>query len=165
MMKLGALFLLAFMVASGAVADLNLNLEVGIRDETHSETRWPALSLVTDFGSASWIVRPEVGLAVGMTDIYGGNATELTAGIVHYWTRPKLRVHLGGGLSALSSVPGYGKGSTNGVCAHTGVGWPVGRKLELGLDLRSLWAESIEVNETEFSVGYLQISFLIGWRF
>ena len=165
MKKLGVPVLLALMMASGAVADMNLNFAIGTRNESDSEERLPGLSLGADFGPATWPVRPEMGLAVGFDPLYGGSESELSAGIVHYWTRPKLRVHLGGGLAAVSSDLGYNEGSTGGMYAHTGVSWPVGRKLLLGLDLRSLWADSIEVDESEFTVGYLQISFLMGWRF
>ena len=165
MKKAGVLISLALMVSSVAVAGQNLNIAVGTRNETDSEERLPGLSLGADFGPAGWIVRPEVAFGVGFNPLYGGNKSEFSAGIVHYWTRPKLRVHLGGGLSAVSSDYGYNKGSTSGAYAHTGVGWLVGRKLALGFDLRSLWADRIEVDETEFSVGYFQISFLLGWRF
>jgi len=165
MRKLGLSVILAVVMPSASVADMTLNLGLGIRDESGSEERLPSLTLAADFGPVDWIVRPEVGLGIGFDPLYGGSETELSAGIVHYWTRPRLRVHLGGGLAAISSDHGYNKGSTGGLYGHTGVSWAVGRKLLLGLDLRSLWANSIEVDETGFDVGYLQISFLMGWRF
>ena len=162
---LGIPILLAIVVATPAVADTNFNFGIGIRDESGSEDRLPALSVAADFGPAKWIVRPEVGFAAGFDPLYGGTETEISAGIVHYWNRPKLRVHLGGGFVDISTAHLYDRHSDGGMYAHTGVSWPVRGKLRLGLDLRSLWADDFEVGDAEISVGYLQISFLMGWRF
>ena len=161
----GISVLLALVMASGAAADMNLNLAVGTRDESGSEERLPSISLAADCGPESCVRRPEGQFGVGLDPLYGGQETELSAGIVHYWKRPKLRVHPGGGVAAILADHGYNEGSTGGLYGHTGIGWFVTRRLLLGLDLRSLWADKIEVDESEFSVGYLQISFLMGWRF
>jgi len=150
---------------TGAFADVNLNLGVGIRDERDSEERLPAMSLAVDFGAESWWVRPELGVVTGFDPLYGGGETELSAGVVHYWTRPKMRIHLGGGLAAVSVDHGNNQGSTGGGYFHTGVGWSVSKRFLLGLDLRALWADSFEAHGSEFPVGYQQVAFLMGWRF
>lgn len=158
--------ILLALVGSSAFAETNLNLvPVGIRDERASEERLPAISLAADFGASTWIVRPEVGIVVGFDPLYGASETELAAGVVHYWNRPKMRIHLGGGLAAVSVDRGYNDGSTHGGYLHTGVSWPVGKRLHLGLDLRSLWADSFRVDDYDVSAGYQQIAFLMGWRF
>lgn len=151
--------------AGGSFGEVNLNLGTGIRYEHEREDRLPALSLAADFGSANWPVRPEVGLAVGFDPLYGGSETELSAGIVHYWNRSQMRIHLGGGLAAVSTDYGYNQGSSNGAYVHAGLSWALGRRFLLGLDLRGLWADSLEVEGSEFPVGYQQIGFLMGWRF
>ena len=71
-------------------------------------------------------------------------------------------MHLGAGVSALSSDWGPFEGSSSGVYLRGGVTLPV-RRHWLGVDARYVAADDLDTFGTPFPVGYFQISLLFGW--
>jgi hypothetical protein len=152
----------AVLCARAASGQPKPSVLVGTRDETDSTDVWPAIGVGADFGNYRWRVRPEIGLAGGFDPFGDGHETELFAGAVTYWHRVRARLHLGGGLSDVSSDWGPFDGSSSGLYLRGGASWPV-RRHWLGLDVRYLDADDLETSGGEFPVGYLQVSLLFGW--
>jgi hypothetical protein len=161
-MSRALLAVIAAICATGAAAEPTLSVIVGVRDETNSSESWPAIAVGADFGSYRWRVRPEVGLALGFDPFNGGHETELDAGALTYWHLVRTRLHLGAGVSSLSSDWGPFEGSSSGVYLRGGATLPV-KKHWLGIDARYLDADDLDTSGTTFPVGYLQISLLIAW--
>lgn len=151
--------LLVVVHATPVLAETNVTLLLGIRDEHDSEERLPAAGVAADFGPTEWLIRPEIALLSGFDPLYGGAENELNVGAVHYWRLPKYRVHLAAGLALVSSSFGYNEGSSSGVYAHGGIDWKVRTRLFLGADLRWLKASDFTVDGSSFPLGYTQLAF------
>lgn len=157
--------LLALVVAGyagSAFAEPRFNLAFGTRDETDSEERLPAVGIAADFGGDGRLLRPEVGLSIGFDPFYGGDETELSAGVLAYWEPRAGTVHFGGGFSNVSSDWGANSGSSTGVYLHGGITWRQ-RSHRIGFDLRYLEAHDFEAFGTRVPVGYFQLAFVLGW--
>jgi hypothetical protein len=156
------LALVAALCATAASAQPKLSAIVGIRDETNSTERWPAIGVGADFGSYRWRVRPEVGLSLGFDPFDDGHETELFAGAVTYWHLVRTRLHLAAGVTSVSSDWGPFDGSSSGAYVRGGAMLPV-KSHWLGIDARYVDADDLDTLGTTFPVGYFQISLLFGW--
>jgi hypothetical protein len=157
--------LLILFCSSASRAEVNFNLFLGIRDETGSSDRLPAVGIAADVGPSSWFVRPEFGAQIGFDPIFPGYESEYSLGLVRYWDLTgRGRVHFGAGVARLGSSFGFNEGSSAGGYAHGGIVWSRGEDLSLGLDLRFLKASDIRIENDSFPLGYTQLTFLMSWR-
>ena len=156
------LALISVICTSYASAQPKLSAIVGVRDETNSLESWPAIGVGADFGGYRWRVRPEVGLAVGFDPFNDGHETELFAGALTYWHLVRARLHVGGGVSSMSSDWGPFEGSSSGVYLRGGATLPQ-RRHWLGFDARYVDADDLSTLGTTFPVGYFQLTLLFGW--
>jgi len=156
--------LLVLAVCSPLAAEINMNLTFGLRDETRSEDRLPAMGLAGDFGPSSWILRPEIGAHAGFNPIFPGYESELALGVIHFWDSSKGRIYLGAGVASLDSKFGFNEGSSKGAYAHGGIVWSRGEDLSLGVDLRYVKADDLTIDDTSFPLGYVQLGFVMSWR-
>lgn len=155
--------LLMLAVSSPSMAAVNMGLFFGLRDETRSEDRLPAIGLAVDLGPTSWIVRPEVGAQAGFAPIYPGYESELSLGLIHYRDFAKGQFYLGAGIASLASRFGYDEGSSQGNYVHGGVLWSRGEDLSLGIDLRFVKADDLRIDDTSYPIGYTQLAFVMSW--
>jgi hypothetical protein len=161
--KVGVLTVLLWAGVTAAQAEVNLGFLAGIREESTGEDRLPALGFTADFGRSSWVLRPEVGLFTGFDPIFGGNETEISLGLLHSWTLPKVRLNLGAGLASLSSDFGFNDGTATVGYVHGGAEWRREEGASVGLDLRYVGDSDLEIDGESFSVGYLQAAFHMTW--
>ena len=158
-------WLLVLVVASSAnaaLAETNVTLVAGNRDETDREDRLPAVGVGADFGKEHWRIRPEFAFAIGFDPLYGGDETEISIGGIGYWDAKAARIHFGAGLSDLSSDWGANSGSSTTAYVHGGATWPI-KTRRLGFDVRYLDADNFTVAGGSFPVGYLQVGVMFIW--
>jgi hypothetical protein len=161
-MRRSLLAVIAAICATGASAQPKLSAIIGVRDETNSSESWPAIGVGADFGGYRWRVRPEVGLAMALDPFNDGHETEVFAGALTHWHRVRTRLHVGAGVSSLSSDWGPFEGSSSGVYVRGGALLPVKRHW-LGVDARYVDAHDLDASGTTFPVGYFQISLHFAW--
>jgi hypothetical protein len=160
MMRPHLLALVVVACTAASCAEAQFNLAFGARDEANSDTL-PAMGVAADFGPETWPIRPEVSVSIAF-ELLGGDETEISGGVVHYWEPGWTRVHLGAGVSKISTGSGANTGSSTGFYVHGGLSWQF-RATWMGIDARYVHAEDFESNGTTFPVGYFQIAFLLGW--
>src|SRR6185295_3569682 len=83
------------------LAEVNFGINLGLRDEDDEDNTFGVFGLTGDFGPASWIVRPEVGLFTDFDALDNEIEVEKSVGIVHSWRRPRYRINLGGGFTSV----------------------------------------------------------------
>ena len=154
--------LIAVLFTDAVIAELNVNLTAGNRDETDLEDVLPAVGVAVDLGQSRWPIRPELGVTLGFDPFYGGDETELSVGGVRFWDAGKSRVHFGAGFSEMSKDWGANVGSTTSVYAHGGATWPVSTR-RLGFDVRYLDADEFMAWGVPFPVGYVQVALVFVW--
>ncbi|HXU46704.1 MAG TPA: hypothetical protein VN783_14350 [Thermoanaerobaculia bacterium] len=162
--KAGLLTVLLGAGVTAVQAQVNLGLLTGFRDESGSEDRLAAVGFTADFGRSAWVLRPEIGIFASFDPIFGGQETEISLGLLHSWTRPKVRLNLGAGLTSISSDFGFNQGAATVGYVHGGAEWLREERASLGLDLRYVGDSEIEVDGTSFGIGYLQAAFRMTWK-
>ncbi len=101
-----------------------------------------------------------------------GITRELSAGLRKTFDvaeQPKLHPYVGGGLSLIRGeveTPGPDDHDTSlGLYVHGGAGWDVSPEWQVGLDLRFLFASSIELNGHHGDADYSQLAFFVSYGF
>lgn len=146
----------------GALAETNLSLTAGARDELRVGDRFPALGFATDFGRDEWAFRPELGGSLTFDPVGGGDEAELSAGAIAYWDAAALRVHFGVGASSLAADLVNDSATTLGLYLHGGLSW--GRSARrVGFDIRYLNAHESRVNGALAGGDYMQFALLFSW--
>jgi hypothetical protein len=171
MIRKKTLFLLLLFSATSLLAEVNFGLNLGLRDEDDEDHTFGVFGLTGDFGPASWIVRPEVGLFTDFDVLDNEVEIEESVGIVHSWRRPRYRINLGGGFASVPSQSPFVDESAQGGYIHAGMEYVREEGSAFGLDLRYVNAEELEdpggpiVPGGPVSVDYVQLSFVIHWHF
>lgn len=162
------LTLLLMAGATSLLAEVNLGLSLGLRDEDDEDHTFGVFGLTADFGGNSWWVRPEVGFFTSINPLDGADKIEKSLGVIHSWRHPRYRVNLGAGFT---SVPAQDLDETaHGGYVHGGVEYVREEGSAFGLDLRYVNAEGLEDPGSPLfpggpvSVDYIQISFVINWH-
>jgi hypothetical protein len=101
-----------------------------------------------------------------------GITREISAGLRKTFPidgQPKLHPYVGGGLSLIRGeveTPGPDDHDTSlALYAHGGAGWDLSPEWQVGLDLRFLFASSIELNGHHGDADYSQLAFFVSYAF
>jgi hypothetical protein len=144
-----------------ALAEKNLNLTMGARDESQADNSFPALGFTADFGHDEWVFRPELGFSLSFDPVGSGDEAEFAAGAIGYWDAAAFRAHFGVGVSSLSADLVTDSATKSGIYVHGGLSWGTSRRL--GFDIRYLKANPSSVRGTSVGGDYVQLALLIGW--
>jgi hypothetical protein len=150
------------LLGHAALADTNINLTVGPRDETHSEDRLPALGFAADFGPDAWVFRPELGITLSFDLVGSGDEAELGAGAIGYWDAAAFTAHFGIGASSLSADLLGDSATNSGLYVHGGLSWAGGWR-RIGFDVRYVKTRESNIGGTSVGGGFVQLAFLIGF--
>jgi len=162
--KAALLTLLLLLGATSLLAEVNLGINLGIRDQDDEDHSFGVFGLTCDFGGNSWIVRPEVGAFTSFDPFDGGSKIEKSLGLVHSWRWPRFRVNLGAGVASIPAQALLAEGSSTGGYVHGGVEYVREEGSAFGLDLRAGRAGEVEDGGDRFSVDYVQVAFVIHWH-
>ena len=175
-------FVLAMVAAATpALAEGNANFVLGGRwldeDEWEPVEEQGVFGVTVDFGKASWPVHLAAGFMVsskdedeGAVDITG-TVSELSFGVLKLWEEGNVHPYVGGGLAAVSGeveVEGPGgdasaDASSGAIYAQGGVFWRIGRRFNIGGDVRVLFGSDLEDDGFERDADYFQLGLLLGW--
>jgi len=126
-----------------------------------------------DFSVGNWPVNLEAGVQASEKEesFFGtnvtGSVTELFVGVNRTWDHGKMHPFVGGGAASVTA--GFDGGGVSeddtsaGFYIHGGVFWRIGRRINLGLDVRAMTGTSLTLFGLDGDADYTQGGLLLGW--
>jgi outer membrane protein with beta-barrel domain len=180
-----AALLLATACVSPALAAGNVNLVLGGRtlsDDAFWNDQLPAnfssqavFGVDVNFGPSSWPIRLEAGAhaSVKQETFFGSDVTASVGegyfGVNKTWNQKggKLYPFIGGGVANVTAtIDARGSSrddDSSGYYLHGGVFFRLGRRFNLGVDVRALRGTSMTIGGVDFDSDYNQAGLLLGW--
>jgi len=167
-----------WVAASDAVYDIDFSagLKSLDKDDWEPVDAQPELGVAATLAGDGWPVGIAVDLLLSQDEserggvTYDGRTAELALGVRKIWTRGRFRPRLGAGVGLVrAEVEAAGPGSTGsdddaalGYWIEGGVGWRLGRRVNLGLTLRWSVAE-VTLAGVDGEAGGVHLGLLLGF--
>jgi hypothetical protein len=163
-----------------AFAGGNANFVLGGRSMT-DDTHWrpwesqDLFGVTVDFGPEKWPIQLEAGVQTSSKtkSFFGNDVTgevdEVFFGVNKTWTMGtgKMHPYVGGGLASVNgSFDSQGRkvdDNSGGVYVHAGIYWRMGRRFNLGFDLRAMGGTRLTISGEDFNANYTQAGLVLGW--
>jgi len=170
--------LLALILVTPADAGGNANLVGGGRTMT-DENDWMPFQdqtvggITVDFGPASWPFNLEAGAqgsekteSLFGTDVTG-RVEEVSFGLNKTWNMGRMHPYVGAGAAQVKATFESGSvsidDSSAGFYVHGGIFWRLGRRFNIGFDVRGMGGTKISFFGFEGDANYTQGGLLLGW--